>query len=314
MTLSRLRVLGYILMLSMCSVAAAPKALGANIGVVFDGPSEINQRALSAYEKEIRDLTGGEFSVNFPPGKIITADWTAAGVNSALERLLADPAVDIVIVLGIIGSAELSGRSGFPKPVIAPWVIDPKLLGLVPGEGGGSGVRNFYYTSRAATFDRDLAAFREAVGFRKLAVIYMPVIAQLAPDMEAAVRRSAAAMDVAVEPVPASGSASATVAAIPADAEAVYVTPILFYSQEEMRRLYEGLVLRKLPSFSMTGRSGVEDGALMGLAPAFNPTREARGARRPEHSFRSGPGEFPRGVRRRLRAFDQHGDSARHRL
>lgn len=276
MTLSRIRLLGYILALSMCSAAAVPKALGANIGVVFDGPSEINQRALSAYEKEIRDLTGGEFSVNFPPGKIITADWTAAGVNSALERLLADPAVDIVIVLGIIGSAELSGRSGFPKPVIAPWVIDPKLLGLVPGEGGGSGIRNFYYTSRAATFDRDLAAFREAVGFRKLAVIYMPVIAQLAPDMEAAVMRSAAAMDVVIEPVPASGTASATVTAIPADADAIYVTPILFYSQEEMRRLYEGLVLRKLPSFSMAGRSGVDDGALMGLAPAFNPTREAR--------------------------------------
>lgn len=276
MTLSRIRLLGYILVLSMCSAAAAPEVLGANIGVVFDGPSEINERALSAYEKEIKDLMGGEFNVHFPPGKIITADWTAEGVRDAIERQLSDPSVDILIVLGIIGSTELSGRSDFPKPVIAPWVIDPKLLGLVPGEDGGSGIRNFYYTSRTASFDRDLAAFKEAVGFRKLAVTYMPLVMQLAPGIEAVVRRSAAANDVTIELVPASQTAAATVAAIPADAEAVFVTPLLNYSQEDMKQLYEGIAQRKLPSFSVAGRNGVDEGALMGLAPEYNPTREAR--------------------------------------
>ena len=79
MTLLHIRLLGYILALSMCSAAAAPKALGANIGVVFDGPSEVNQRVLSVYEKEINDLTANEFTIHFPPDKIITADWTAEG-------------------------------------------------------------------------------------------------------------------------------------------------------------------------------------------------------------------------------------------
>lgn len=296
MTQLCIRLLGYILTLSICTAAiTAPKALGASIGVVFDGPSEINQRTLSVYEKEIKDLTAGEFTVSFPPGKIITADWTAQGVRSALERQLSDPSVDIVIALGIISSTELSGWGGFPKPVIAPWVIDPKLLGLTPGEDGGSGIRNFYYVSRTASFDRDLAAFKQAVGFKKLAVVYMPIVMQLAPGIETVVRRSAAANGIEIELVPASDSAAATVAAIPADAEAVYVTPLLNYSQTEMKRLYEDIALRKLPSFSVAGKNGVDEGALMGLDPAFDATREARRVALVVQSILLGqdPGNFP---------------------
>lgn len=296
MTLLCIRLLGYILTLSICTAAiSAPKALGASIGVVFDGPSEINQRTLSVYEKEINDLTAGEFTVSFPPGKIITADWTAQGVRSALERQLSDPSVDIVIALGIISSTELSGWGGFPKPVIAPWVIDPKLLGLAPGEDGGSGIRNFYYISRTASFDRNLAAFKQAVGFKKLAVVYMPIVMQLAPGIETVVRRSAAANGIDIELVPASDSAAATVAAIPADAEAVYVTPLLNYSQTEMKRLYEDIAQRKLPSFSVAGKNGVDEGALMGLDPEFDPTREARRVALVVQSILLGqdPGNFP---------------------
>lgn len=296
MTLRCIRLLGFTLMLSICTAATmAPKALGAGIGVVFDGPSEINRRTLSTYEKEIKDLTAGEFTVTFPPDKIITADWTAGGVRAALERQLSDPSVDIVIALGIISSTELSGWSSFPKPVIAPWVIDTNLLGLTPGEDGGSGIRNFYYISRTASFDRDLTAFKEAVGFEKLAVIYMPIVMQLAPGIETALRRSAAANGIEIELVPASGSAAATAAAIPAGAEAVFVTPLLNYGQAEMKRLYEDIAQRKLPSFSVAGKNGVNEGALMGLAPAFNPTREARRVALVVQSILLGqdPGDFP---------------------
>ena len=296
MTLLCIRLLGYILTLSIYMAAiTAPEALGASIGVVFDGPSEINQKTLTVYEKEIKDLTAGEFTVSFPPGKIITADWTAEGVRSALERQLSDPSVDIVIAIGIISSTELSGRSSFPKPVIAPWVIDSKLLGLTPDENGGSGIRNFYYVSRTASFDRDLSAFKQAVGFKKLAVVYMPIVMQLAPGIETVVRRSAAANGIDIELVPASASAAATAAAIPADAEAVFVTPLLNYSEAEMKRLYEDIALRKLPSFSVAGKNGVDEGALMGLDPAFDATREARRVALVVQSILLGqdPGKFP---------------------
>src|SRR5262245_27908858 len=137
-------VIPYLSVLLLGLASFSPEAKAVNIGIVFDGPSDINNKALTAYKKEISDLTEGEFTVRFPEDKIITADWTTAGVADAINRQLTDPGVDILITLGLIGSTEIAVRSGLPKPAIAPWVIDPVLLGLTPSEGGGSGVRNLY--------------------------------------------------------------------------------------------------------------------------------------------------------------------------
>ncbi len=136
------------------------------IGIVFDGPSELNQRTLSIYKKEIIAVTEGEFDVQFPTDTIIQGDWTAASVRSAIDTLLSDPGVDILVTLGIIGSTEVSKRRNLNKPVIAPWVIDRELLGLPINEKGASGIKNLYYLARPITLIRDIQVFREIVPFQ----------------------------------------------------------------------------------------------------------------------------------------------------
>ncbi len=257
-------------------ISSPPEASGVNIGIVFDGPSEINSRVLGTYKKEITDLTEGEFTVRFPEDKIVTSDWTSAGVAAAIERQLSDPGVDILITLGLIGSSEIAARTALPKPVIAPWVIDPALLGLSPAEGGGSGVGNLYYLARPKTLGRDIKRFREIVGFNKMAILYMPLLTELAPGLEKSVRKISAENDVVIELVPAGKTAGETLASIPPGTQAVYVTPILDYSGAQMAELYDGLIEKSLPAFSMMGRSEVESGALIGLTPEHNFTREAR--------------------------------------
>ena len=93
-------IISFISFMLFAVIYASPEAYGTNIGIVFDGPSDINNKVLAAYKTEIGDLTEGEFTVRFPDDKIITADWTSSGVASAIERQLADPGVDILITLG----------------------------------------------------------------------------------------------------------------------------------------------------------------------------------------------------------------------
>ncbi|MFI5323524.1 MAG: ABC transporter substrate binding protein, partial [Thermodesulfobacteriota bacterium] len=255
---------------------ATPWAFGANIGIVFDGPSDLNGKALATYKKEIEDLTEGQFTVTFPEDKIITSDWTAQGVAAAIDKLLADRRVDIIIALGIIGSTEVTGRSSFPKPVIAPWVIDPTLLGLTPSSNGGSRVRNLYYMSRQKTLGRNIKKFKEIVGFKKMALLYMPLVKELAPGVEISVKKIASANNIVITLVPAKGSVKETLSSIPPDAQAVYVTLIPVYSNSQIAELYDGLIEMKLPAFSMSGLGEVRAGALIGLTPEHNLTREAR--------------------------------------
>jgi hypothetical protein len=64
-----------------------------------------------------------------PPDKRFTGDWPPAGATAALVRALADREVDVVLTLGILTSQQAARLTTLPKPVIAPLVIDPVLLG-----------------------------------------------------------------------------------------------------------------------------------------------------------------------------------------
>ena len=59
-------------------------------------------------------------------------------------------------------------------------------------------------------------------------------------------------------------------------AEAVFVTPLLRLPLQEVNALVQGLIARKLPSFSLFGREEVERGLLACIAPETNTLRVAR--------------------------------------
>src|SRR5262245_41256199 len=134
--------------------AAQPDRRAVRIGFVLDGPWDRNDEILALMRGEISALVGAEFDVQFPDDRRLVADWTSAGAARALDELLRDPAVDLVIALGILAS-DRACRGGAPaKPVIAPVVIDAAIQGL-PGRDGTSGVHNLTYLSVPSAVDRD---------------------------------------------------------------------------------------------------------------------------------------------------------------
>ena len=274
---------------------ATQDSSAANIGIVFDGPSNLNARTLESYKKEIFDLTEGEFQVAFPEQYILVSDWTARGVRASIDRLLTDPGVDIIITLGIIGSTDIARRKSLPKPVIAPWIIDTELLGIPKTKDGTSGIRNLYYLDTPATLDRDITEFREIVGFNKMALLYMPIVIDLVPEIEGYVLRVARENNIEIFLLPERDTVQNTLSAIPPDIEAVFVSPLLNYTDAEIEELYDGLIERRLPSFSMIGAREVEEGALVGLTPVLDITRQARRVALAVQSILLGedPGDLP---------------------
>jgi outer membrane protein TolC len=64
--------------------------------------------------------------------------------------------------------------------------------------------------------------------------------------------------------------------AIPSDVQAVYLSPLIQLSDDEIRQLAAGLIQRRLPSFSVFGRSEVELGLLASNTPETDMPRLAR--------------------------------------
>jgi hypothetical protein len=69
------------------------------VGIVLDGPSPQHDPLLKLFENEIREVLKDERNVQFPRNMVLEADWTSGGVETAIDRLLADPGVDVVLAL-----------------------------------------------------------------------------------------------------------------------------------------------------------------------------------------------------------------------
>lgn len=269
---------------SAAGQAPAPDVV---FGVLLDGtPSRFP--VVPTYGDEISRLLGSEYNARFPPEKTIGGDWDSATIEAALDALMRDPEVDIVLALGVLSSAAAASRATLPKPTIAPFVIFPELGGVPTAVRRGtptgvsgrrefrvSGRENLAYISTRDDFRPSIEAFLEIVPFRHLAVVVMAPMLDALPVIEERFRATAASLDLTVRFVADRGRIEDTVSRIPTEAEAVYVLPLLGASSD-IGRLAELLVERRLPSFSMVGRGEVDEGLLASIYLETDLRRTAR--------------------------------------
>lgn len=251
--------------------AAYAKPRAVDVAVVADGPSSLNDRVFALFEREILALTGGEFEVRFPAAKRAAADWTGPGVRAALDAALADPEVDLVLTLGILGSHAAGHTDHLTKPVVAPFVIDAQLQQFPEG-----GRKNLAFLSGRLDFGREVQVFREVVRYEHLVCLGNRHFLEAVPQLAVGVGAVLAAQQTKVDLVMVGDDLDAALRSIPKGADAVYVAPMLHLSDADFDRLVAFLRARRLPSFSVMGRGEVERGLLVGLRPADDIPRIAR--------------------------------------
>lgn len=242
------------------------------LGVVTDGEAPRTEPIAERFRREIHALLEGEFTVE---ETFLAADWTATGVRSALDRMLADPAVDVVLAAGVLASDEACRRTGLPKPVIAPFVLDAAIQGC-PLKQGASGEANLVYVTYPPSFVSDLKVFRSIVPFERLAVVTPSTGADATDVVPGRLEAAGRELDVTVITVRAGVDAETTLAALPPDVDAVYLTPLLRLSEDEIARLARGLIARRLPAFSGFLTRDVELGLLATNSPDTDIERLAR--------------------------------------
>ncbi len=253
------RATAWILIALVCSSAALAREV--RVGVVLDGPAGRQIFTSAAIEREIANVASPDAEIVLPRDLRFTGDWSAAGATAALERALADRDVDVVLTLGILTSQQAARLTALPKPVIAPLVIDPVLQGY-PLALGRSGRRNFTYVADFQSVANEVRAFHQIVGFRHLVALVDESLISALPQLGGKATELAAALNVRIDVVRVGADVDAALASLPAGADAVYVTPLRF-DETQVSELAAGLVARKLPTFSVVGRSEVEAGLLM---------------------------------------------------
>ncbi len=241
------------------------------IGTITDGPWDRDQMILATFENEIRASVGNSHDVEFPDEKQLNGDWTSNGVKVALNELLADPEVDVIITLGLVSSYEAVKMKTLAKPVIATQVVAPEFL-EVPSKQVDleyvSGISNLsYITVRGLDLVQKMGIFREIVPYSRLTFLFMESLESLFPTLEAEIRRELAPL-ADVDVILVGDSLGSALAALSPTVEAVILTPLPQLTPADYGRLLNILRDMRLPTFTLGNRSDIALGAMAGVISA----------------------------------------------
>ena len=263
-------------MAMLFSVTAPLAAREVRVGVLIDGPSAREGISADALEQAAAAVFGDGLRLTVAPETRLNGNWNVSTLNAALDRLEADPQVDVVVTLGFAASYLVAHRAQLPKPTIAASVLDP-LLQTFPMKAGTSGRHNFTYVTSFNRVDDQVAAFHRIVRFSHLAVLADPLALQVVRELQIKGGELQATTGATIVLLP-TGNLTDALANLPPGTDAVYVAPLMRLSRDELRSLADQLAQRKLPTFSLLGRSEVEQGIL--LATSSDTERAEHLARR----------------------------------
>lgn len=262
--------------LVLCCLLPAPAAAlekvggktlpAVRVGIVTDGPWARNGGWIDTFKAEIAAILEGEYEVRFPEGSSLEGDWSAAGIERALDRLLGDGEVDLVLALGHVSSSLAAARGDLSKPVVAPFVFSAAAQKL-PLKEGASGVLNLNYIESFNTLPRDLKTFRGIVPFDSLVIIADSFIAANIPGLAEDARSRAGEFAGWVKVILVETSVEEALTQLPASVEAVVVSSLPRVPEAEFAKLVDGLIERRLPGYSTSGRVEVEAGLLASMTP-----------------------------------------------
>lgn len=259
-------------------ISAPGQTTSVRIGTVLDGPISPDAEMSIDVQREIVSLLSGRFAVEFPQDKQIVGDWTPNRVRMAVDSLLADPEVDVVLVFGVFGPAYVARRGELSKPVLAAVILDPEVQGVpieireqpIPGREGRervrvSGVPNLSYLAYNRDLLRQVQTFREIAFFSRVTILTLQPLDEEIGELRSNLIRKFETLDVEVTVVPVGESVATALAEIPSDTEAVLVDFLPHLTNAEFEQLVQGLISRRLPSFSLVGQSDVRRGVMAGL-------------------------------------------------
>jgi outer membrane protein TolC/ABC-type uncharacterized transport system substrate-binding protein len=244
----------------------------ARVALILDRESPRFAPMVAAFQQELETFFHSGQLELLPPR---SGDGTIAGTARVLNAALEDPTVSVVVTLGSISSHILASGGRPPKPAIAATIVDGTWQNL-PHQDDASGVHNLAYVDQSYPVGSTLVDFHRLIPFRKLAVLFDDYALKGIPQLEAGVAALVRVVGAEAVIVSAREQAQATLDAIPADADAVYLTPMATLSADELNRLIAGLNARRLPTLSYSADPEVTLGALASYEPAANWQRRAR--------------------------------------
>ncbi|MEM6573385.1 MAG: TolC family protein [Pseudomonadota bacterium] len=248
----RILLLLVLLLQPLSGLASTP----VGVALLTDGPALQLEEVEAIFRTELLDLAQDEFAITFLD---MPADWSAAGIDAALDRAYQNPEVDLVLVVGFAANQYLVNRTRFDKPTFLPLVFNPNLEESARYDTG-SGRTNLNFLSDRVTFREDLEAFQRVSAFSNAALLADSVIINSSQRAAEAVRSLVQTSNLSF--VGHDGSDHRLVDRLPPDTDAVLLGGLPRMPDPEFDQMLADMLSRGLPIFSLVSDTALDRGAL----------------------------------------------------
>ena len=246
-----------------------------NIAILIDGKSQYYDQIIELYEKEIIELTRGEFDINFSAHIPKNGGWTYQNIETKYRSLQANNDVDMIVTLGIVSSLVAAYDRSPQKPTFAPYVIDANFPGL-PREGLASGVENLNYLAEEIALQSDLEEFQSITEFKHMAILIDESVFSAIKDLPVKVQALTKQLDATASFVLQTKNNQNLLTSLTQDTDAVIITALPRLDNEALQNLIDGLIERKIPSYSVVQPDLVKQGVFMATESEDDNKRRAR--------------------------------------
>lgn len=225
------------------------------VGFLLDKTNDRIGLLLDDLEEEITAVIGEDAIILFPDNNRYTNNFDPSLAQTQYNTLVNE--VDIIIAYGVIANEVLASRKAYPKPTILFGTADEEFF--ENGKHIKHNVENFTSIVTPLSYKEDLQSFKSLVGCKQVGVLiergaidYDPIseiITSLAKELQ---------LDLSLIPFE---NATDIINSLD-DQEAVYFIGGLYLTDSEIKSIADALIQRKIPSFTTTPVSDVENGLL----------------------------------------------------
>lgn len=238
-----------------------------NVAVIQDGPSPDYDRLVAQIESENKRLLEGEKNLSFIK-QGYNGGWNPGGVIGLVGKALNDPAVDVVLTVGLLSTQAAANPALFlTKPVIGTLIDRSEVLTLPIAPDGTSAKNDFTFVVLNLPILRDFEAFYEMVPYRRVDVLVDQLIFKHLQGIQGKKAEIEKKLGIQIRIVPGGAKAEEYLRQLSRDTEAVMVGVLPRLSDPERKRLINGINGLGIPSLSLLGYPDVKLGVLGGLTP-----------------------------------------------
>ncbi len=225
------------------------------LAFVFDGPSEKNAEVLKTFQTTITTSLLPDYRAVFPKDLIFVGDWTEKGAKLASDKALASRA-RMVISLGYMSSNYYTDKKDKKK-----YVVTIEQYGL-------RDFGNKFFNPIQQTAN-DFSTFKVLVpSIKKAAILMNENYYKTETNWNASIQQKLKEKncDLNYVVIPVNANLKASLAKIPSDVDAIFVTPLYNLTTAQRKEVYDYAISKKLPSYSIVGKEDVELGAMLGTS------------------------------------------------